>query len=233
MDNISGFLLIDKPPGPTSHDIVDRLRRITGIRKIGHAGTLDPFASGLLLVAIGRGATREISTFVGLSKEYEAEILLGAKSTTLDIEGDIELVPFDKDIDKQSIENAIKSLTGHIEQIPPMYAAIKINGKKLYELAREGKEIERKPRPVHIETFRLLSEPEKLTDGTIKLRAEVSCSSGTYVRSLALDLGEKLGTSGYLTALRRTKIGQFDVNNAVKTEDLDNNWQEKLLQLSD
>lgn len=227
----SGFLLIDKEPGPTSHDVIDALRKITGIRKIGHAGTLDPFASGLLLVAVGREATREISKFVGLDKEYEAEIVLGMSSTTFDPEGDLEPVPIPEDVDEKKIVEAMKSLTGDLKQIPPMHSAIKIGGQKLYDLARKGKEIERPPRHVTVPTFELVGSPEFVGD-TIKLNARIECSSGTYVRALARDLGEKLGTAGYLTNLRRTRIGIYKIETSEPLKVFNgDNWETYLTAL--
>src|SRR3989338_8905526 len=216
----SGFLLIDKPPGPTSHDVIDELRRRTGIRKIGHAGTLDPFASGLLLVAVGREATREISRFVGLDKTYKATFILGAHSTTLDPEGEIKAVPLPMDT-RSRLENALRTLTGKLQQTPPMYSAVKIGGKKLYELAREGKEVERKPRDVEVYSLALTSPLKSLDHGTpLSFEVCIHCSSGTYIRALARDLGEMLGTAGYVHALQRTQIGPFHVRNAVPLEQI-------------
>ena len=148
MTDISGFLLIDKPAGMTSHDVVDQLRNLSGIRKIGHAGTLDPFATGLLILAISRKATRQISQFVKRDKEYVATFVLGATSDTLDKDGKIVRADEVKTFTPEQIKAAMLELTGAIKQIPPMYSALKVKGKKLYELARQGKEIEREPRPV-------------------------------------------------------------------------------------
>ena len=225
----SGFLLVNKKPGPTSHDAVDSLRRITGIKKIGHAGTLDPFASGLLLMAVSREATREISKFVGLDKTYEAEIVIGMSSTTLDTEGELELVS----LPNHSIERlgeALESLTGKLEQIPPMHSAIKIGGQKLYNLARKGKEVERKPREVDIKKFELLGEPDNQGDGTIKIKTLIECSSGTYIRALARDLGEKLDTAAYLINLTRTHIGEFDIRDSHTLDKFTpENWADFLI----
>jgi len=230
----TGFLLIDKPPGPTSHDIVDRLRRITGVKKIGHAGTLDPFASGLLFMAIGREATREIAKCVGLDKTYEADIVLGVRSTTLDPEGELTSVPV-PNLSIERLGEAMQSLTGELDQIPPMHSAIKIGGKRLYKLARQGKEIEREPRKIHVSKFELISpiEPNIHPIGPIPIRAHIACGSGTYVRALARDLGEALGTAGYLSALRRTEIGSYTVDNAHHLEDLTpENWKDFLIDQS-
>ncbi len=216
-----GFILIDKPAEITSHDVIDRLRRITGIKKIGHAGTLDPFATGLLIVAIGREATREIKKFVGLDKTYEAEFVLGATTETLDPESEVktQVSPPVMEGWGEAIENEMKTLTGEIEQIPPMYSAIKIKGKKLYELARKGKTIERKPRSVVIHEFTLLDEPNA-EDGLTILSVRVRCSSGTYIRALARDLAEKLETTGYVKTLKRTEIGKYHIENALPLSEL-------------
>jgi tRNA pseudouridine55 synthase len=219
----SGFLLIDKEPGITSHGVVHRLRGLTGIKKIGHAGTLDPFASGLLIIAIGRGATKEISHFVKQDKSYEAEIILGARSATHDPEGEIVATSDAVPPHTQEIEAALAMFIGEQEQIPPMYSAKKIGGKKLYELARQGKEIERKAFHIKIYSLELLSyEWPKLI-----IRTEVS--SGTYIRVLGADIGERLGTGAYLGALRRITIGQHSVENAKKLSELTKeNWSEFL-----
>lgn len=224
------FLLIDKPAGITSHDVVDRVRKITGERTVGHAGTLDPFATGLLIVAVGRESTKDIAKYVGLGKEYEAEIVLGATTETLDPESEVIMMNTKSGqpivIEQTELEEAIKSLTGDLMQIPPMHSAIKVKGKKLYELAREGKEIPREPRAVRVDAFELLSPLNALRyELPATLNVKITCSSGTYIRALARDLGEKLGTGGYLTALRRTKIGNFSVNNAIALDKLNQeNW---------
>jgi tRNA pseudouridine55 synthase len=214
-----GFLLIDKNPGPTSHDIINALRKITEVKKIGHAGTLDPFASGLLFVAVGREATRELAQFVGLDKEYEAEIVLGVRSTTFDPEGELEPVP----VPNLSIERLGKithGLTGEINQIPPMHSAIKIEGQKLYNIARKGKEIKLEPRRIVVHLF-------EITDyNGATVHARIQCSSGTYVRALARDFGERLGTAAYLKNLRRVKIGNFSVVDAHRIEQITSeNWK--------
>ncbi len=206
----SGFLLIDKPVGPTSHDIVDIVRRALRTRKVGHAGTLDPFASGLLILAVG-SKTKEISKFVGLDKVYEATVHFGASSDTMDRTGAIEQKEC-APISREDLESALEKFRGEIDQIPPMYSAKKIGGKKLYELAREGKEIERKPVRVTIHELELAS----FSWPTAVIRTRVS--SGTYIRALADDIGKMLGCGAYLEELRRTKIGVYDVANAVKPE---------------
>lgn len=223
------FLLIDKPAGITSHDVIDKLRRITGEQTIGHAGTLDPFATGLLIVAVGRDATKHLQKYVGLDKEYEAEIRLGETTITFDPEGEV----IDKStreghriiVTRDELKTAMKKLTGEIGQIPPMHSAIKKGGKKLYELARKGIEIEREPRPVTIHEFKLLSKAEVDYRLPVTLSMRITCSSGTYIRALARDLGENLGSGGYLLTLRRTKIGQFEIKEAIELKTLTTqNW---------
>ncbi len=230
-NDITGFLLVNKPSGPTSHDIVYRLRRITGVKKIGHAGTLDPFARGLLIMAIGRKATREIGKFVKLDKTYVADLKLGATSDTHDRTGEIQLkinpsAPLRTGNEKLyhapgvKIDNIVKSLdkfTGKQKQVPPMYSAKKIKGQRLYKLARKGIEVKREP--VEIEIFSIKLLKYKWPD----LQIEVQCSSGTYIRSLAHDIGEKLGCGAYLEELKRTAIGKYQFEDAVdldKTEDI-------------
>lgn len=208
----SGFILIDKPVGPTSHDIVDKVRRALHTRKVGHAGTLDPFASGLLILAVG-SKTKEISNFVGLDKAYEASVRFGATSDTMDRTGKIE----QKDcspVSQTELESALEKFRGEIDQTPPMYSAKKVGGKKLYELAREGKEIERKPVRVTIHELELVS----FSWPTAIIRTRVS--SGTYIRALADDIGKALGCGAYLEELRRTRIGTFSVENAVRPENV-------------
>lgn len=224
---MSGFLLIDKPDGMTSHDVVARIRRLTGEKRVGHAGTLDPFATGLLIVGVGRTATREFSKLVGLDKEYEAEFVLGATSDTDDRTGEISpviasdqrergnpsgdcfVVPTRNDIIK-----AIQNLTGPIQQIPCTYSAIKIDGKRMYKAARAGKPIEAKPRSVTIYSFELLSYCATALHPTA-LTVRIRCSSGTYIRALARDLGAALGTGGYVQELRRTAIGPFRIEQST------------------
>ncbi len=223
------FLLIDKPAGITSHDVVDSLRRITGQRTIGHAGTLDPFATGLLIVAVGRDATKDLQQYVGLDKEYEAEIVLGATTPTLDPESEVIDMSTKEGhriiVTKDELKSALKKLTGDLGQIPPMHSAIKRGGKKLYELARQGIEVEREARPVTVDEFKLTSKAEVDYRLPVTIKARIKCSSGTYVRALARDLGEALGTGGYLSALRRTKIGKFEVEKAVTLKKLTSeNW---------
>ena len=240
-----GFLLIDKPDGMTSHDVVARVRRLTGEKRVGHAGTLDPFATGLLVVGVGRVATREFPRLVGLGKEYEAEFLLGATSDTDDRTGKIEvrsskfekrnkvedveslkLKPFDLslfsnlELRTSDLLSAIASLTGPISQVPPNYSAIKIGGKKMYEAAREGKPMVAKPRDVTVYSFDLLDHSLLTTHDKPTFPVRIACSTGTYVRSLARDLGAKLGVGGYVQELRRTSVGPFRIEEAIPLKTL-------------
>jgi len=206
----NGFLLINKPSGPTSHDIIDELRKITGIRKIGHAGTLDPFASGLLLVGIGE-ATKLLKHYVGLNKTYEAVLRLGAESDTYDRTGRISKSQFSlaSKIPETKIQKILQSFIGKQKQIPPMYSAKKVDGKKLYELARKGKNIKREPAEIEVYDIKLKSYALNLATCTF------SVSSGTYIRTLAHDIGKKLGHGAYLEELKRTTIGGFKLKDAI------------------
>ncbi len=226
----SGLLLVDKPAGMTSHDVVDKIRRITKQRTVGHAGTLDPFATGLLLVAVGREATKELSKFVGLDKIYEATICLGKASATFDTEGPISDAPCPP-VTIDELLAAMKKQVGDILQLPPMHSAIKIDGKKLYELARQGKDIERPARAVTIHSFELVHDLDETNEARTRfelpteVKVKIHCGSGTYIRAMARDLGEALGTAGYLTALRRTSIGPFGIEKSAKIEQLTaQNW---------
>lgn len=220
----SGFLLINKPTGPTSHDIINKLRKITGIRKIGHAGTLDPFASGVLVLAIGRSATREISKYVKLDKEYEATLYLGAHTDTYDREGKIEKMEVKSEKLKiQEIKDVLIKFTGKQKQVPPMFSAKKIGGKKLYELARQGIEIERQPVLISIYELKLIDYAWPF------LKIRVKCSSGTYIRSLAHDIGQTLGCGAYLQELKRTTVGKFTLSACARLDEINkDNWEQKL-----
>lgn len=212
---MQGFLLVDKPTGITSHDVINRLRRISGQRRIGHAGTLDPFATGLLIVGIG-STTKKLAEMVGLDKEYEAIFVLGARSETDDPEGPITPTANTRIVSRVEIEKAMKKFIGEIDQMPPRYSAIKIKGKKMYELARKGKVIERKPRKVRVDLFKLISA----SDNNLRLKVRVKCGSGTYIRALARDLGEELKIGGYVEQLRRTKIGSYSIQQAAPLSQL-------------
>lgn len=211
--SLFGFLNIYKPKGLTSHDVVARLRKITKVRQIGHTGTLDPFATGVLPICIGK-ATRLIE-YLDDDKEYLATVQFGKNTTTYDLEGEITAT-FDKKVTEEDVKNTLKDFEGEISQIPPIYSAIKVNGKKLYDYARQGQDIEIKPRKVTISKIEL-KEFDKTSQSA---KITVACSKGTYIRSIAYDLGAKLGCGGYLTALERTKAGKFQVNSAIKLEGL-------------
>lgn len=222
-DKNFGFILINKPVGPTSFGVIARLRKITGIKKIGHAGTLDPAASGLLLCAIGREATRQISQFVKKDKEYEALVILGSSSDTLDREGEIIKKYSGEPIKNEEIKKVVSLFSGKQEQIPPMFSAKKVGGKKLCDLARKGIEIAREP--ARIEIYKI----EVLKYKWPELHLKIKCSSGTYIRSLAADIGERLGCGAYLGALIRTELGEYKLKKAVSLEKLDSqNWQKFL-----
>ncbi|GAB2516649.1 tRNA pseudouridine(55) synthase TruB [Microbacterium petrolearium] len=214
----AGVLLVDKPGGMTSHDVVSRARRALGTRKIGHAGTLDPMATGLLVLGV-EGATRLLTYLVGLDKTYRATIRLGADTTTDDAEGETVSVAEPAALEAatdERIASGIAALTGEISQVPSSVSAIKVNGRRAYDLARAGEQVELKARTVTVSRFEVL-ETHRGADG-IDLDVVVDCSSGTYIRALARDLGEALGVGGHLTALRRTRIGRFDVAEAVAVD---------------
>lgn len=211
MPDIQGLLLVDKPTGPTSHDMVDRVRRVLGIRAVGHAGTLDPFASGLLIMGVGKG-TKALTALVGHDKTYEITAILGKRTDTFDREGKIleEKTP-EHFPTVEEIEHALLPFRGPIKQKAPLFSAIKQGGKKLYELARAGTATEEQ-RPIRDVTIHRLELVEYAWP-TLKLVAEAS--SGTYIRSLVDDIGSTLQTGAYVEELRRTKIGDFDVADAV------------------
>ncbi|WP_436407403.1 tRNA pseudouridine(55) synthase TruB [Agromyces litoreus] len=217
----SGILLVDKPQGMTSHDVVARVRRLAGTRKVGHAGTLDPMATGLLLIGV-ESSTRLLHHLVGLDKVYLATIRLGWGTTTDDAEGDaLPAAPAAAvaALDRDAIAARMSELTGTIEQVPSAVSAVKVDGKRAYQRVREGESVELAARTVTVSAFELLDE--RAGDGWLDLDVRVACSSGTYVRALARDLGAALGLGGHLTALRRTRIGAFDVAEAGELEGLD------------
>jgi tRNA pseudouridine55 synthase len=209
-----GLLVVDKPTGMTSHDVVGKCRRIIGQKRIGHAGTLDPGATGVLLVGLGR-ATRLMKYIAELPKTYTGELVLGRSTTTLDDEGETVAVFDMSSVELVDVQIAATKFTGDIEQIPPMVSAIKVDGKRLHQLAREGIEVERKPRPVKVYKYDVSDWPEANV-----FAIHVQCSSGTYVRSLAADVGSALGGGAHLRRLRRTAIGPFGVDDAVSLETL-------------
>ncbi len=223
---MDGVLIIDKPVGMTSHDVVARVRRIVGERRVGHTGTLDPFATGVLIVLVGR-ATRLAQFLSSSVKEYEAVIRLGFATDTGDVTGRPLTTAVEKTDPwrKEEIEAALASLRGEIEQVPPMYSAKKLGGKKLYELARRGEEVERKAVRVTIHSLELTRVAGETflqnSDGTTDIEVHVACSAGTYVRTLAEDLGKRLGVGAHVAELRRTKAGSFVLTNATTLEQLE------------
>lgn len=210
---VDGFLVIDKPAGISSHDVVNRVRRILGTRKVGHTGTLDPFATGVLPIAVGEG-TKAIQFLDEGEKAYEAVIRLGLVTDTLDITGTVLQEHDSGGLGQEQLLSAMAALTGEISQVPPMYSAIKRGGQPLYKLARKGIEVERQSREVIIHSFELLEFSSPLA--TVR----VHCSRGTYVRTLADDLGKLLGCGACLTALRRTLSGPFRLADAMTLEQL-------------
>jgi tRNA pseudouridine55 synthase len=209
---LSGILLLDKPQGPTSHDLVARTRRALGTRKVGHAGTLDPMATGLMILGVD-SSTRLLTFLVGLDKEYTATIRLGQATTTDDAEGEVVAEVDASALTPEAIATAVTALTGEIAQVPSSFSAIKVEGRRAYDRARAGEDVDLPPRPVTVSVFEVL---ESRPDGTrLDLDVRVAVSSGTYVRALARDLGRALGVGGHLTALRRTRVGPFDITDAV------------------
>jgi tRNA pseudouridine55 synthase len=210
-----GFAVVDKAAGPTSHDVVALARRRFGTRKVGHAGTLDPDATGVLILGVGR-ATRLLQFLTGLDKSYEAEIQFGVETSTLDAAGEVTATHDMGTLDPEAVRAAAATFLGHIEQVPPMVSAIKVDGRRLHELAREGKEVDRPPRPVHVARFDV--EPVDIDAG--RWRTRIDCSSGTYIRSLVADLGAALGGGAHLLTLRRTAVGPFTLDQAAPLDDV-------------
>ena len=212
-NNIEGFIALDKPRGPTSHAIIQDLKKTFGLPKIGHAGTLDPMATGLLLICIGE-ATKFSRFLIEADKAYVAELVLGESTDTYDAEGKITEKKSIRGITNDSVERALSELRGTILQKPPMFSAKKIKGRRLYKLARQGKEIEREELPVKIYKNKLLD-----LEGS-RMSLEIECSKGTYIRSVAHDLGKSLGCGAHLRRLRRTKVGKFSERDMVSPDDL-------------
>jgi tRNA pseudouridine55 synthase len=207
----SGLLLIDKPSGMTSHDVVYRIRRAVGVKKVGHAGTLDPMATGLLILGVGR-ATRLLRFLGDMPKVYEGSGILGVETNTLDAEGEV-IRESPVAVTESDLKAGLDGFVGEIEQTPPAYSAVKVGGERLYKSARRGDVVEAAARRVTVHRFDLVSFDSPRFD------FEVECSSGTYVRSLVADVGARLGTGGHLSALRRTSIGPFRVADATAPDD--------------
>jgi tRNA pseudouridine55 synthase len=222
---MNGLLLLDKDGGMTSHDVVRRLRRLAGLRRIGHAGTLDPMATGLLLMALGE-STRLLEFLTDGEKAYRATLRLGVTTDTQDAEGEVRQRRAVPRFDLEELRAATRALTGVIGQLPPMYSALKRNGVPLYRLARRGVEVERETRQVEIRRLEIISAEDDL------LTIEVDCSKGTYIRTLAHDLGQLLGTGAHLTSLRRLRSGSFAVENAHTLAQLEDAGRDRLPLLS-
>jgi tRNA pseudouridine55 synthase len=218
-----GFLVVDKPVGWTSHDVVDAARRWFGIRRIGHLGTLDPLATGVLPLAV-REATKLVPFLEGGEKVYVGTIRLGVSTNTFDAEGDVSYRHEGAMPDEPTVREALASFVGDIQQIPPMYSSVKKDGVPLYKLARRGEEVEREPRSITIHSAEMNAYSET------EIGVEISCTPGTYVRSLAHDMGEKLGCGAHLSGLRRTRSGRFDLEQASLPEELEAQGEARTLE---
>ena len=221
MQEINGILIVNKPKDYTSHDVVAKVKKILNIKKVGHTGTLDPNATGVLPLLLNQG-TKLSKYLIEHDKEYEVTLKLGIKTDTLDGEGKIieeKEVVMDE---FKNIEDVLNSFIGKGEQIPPMYSAIKVNGKKLYEYARNGQTVEVKPREIEIYNIEL----QEVVKEEKEIKFKVSCSKGTYIRSLCKDIAIKLGTIGYMKELKRTKVGIFEIKNSITIEELEKNKEE-------
>ncbi len=208
MSELAGVVVVDKPRGPTSFDVVAQLRRVLGEKRIGHTGTLDPMATGVLPVCVGE-ACKLVPFLTDCDKTYEAEVVFGVRTSTGDAEGEVVQTRDASGLDPARVAEQATSLVGHITQKPPMYSAVRVDGRRLYELAREGKEVERVARPIVVHA--LLVTP---IEGP-RYRLSIRCGKGTYVRVIAEDLGELLGVGAHLSALRRTRVGRFEIADAI------------------
>jgi tRNA pseudouridine55 synthase len=213
----AGLVVVDKPAGVTSHDVVGRCRRIFGTRKVGHAGTLDPMATGVLVVGIER-ATKILGMLTTTDKSYAATIRLGQTTSTEDAEGEVLQTVSASGVTEAQIGDAVAALRGEMAQVPSAVSAIKVGGQRAYKLAREGQAVELAPRNVRIDRFDVLAS--RRHDDLVDVDVEVDCSSGTYIRALARDVGAALGVGGHLTALRRTRVGRFGLDQARTLDDL-------------
>jgi len=213
----AGVVIVDKPAGMTSHDVVGRCRRIFGTRRVGHAGTLDPMATGVLVIGVDR-ATKILGLLTGASKSYAATIRLGQATSTEDAEGELLQEVSAEHLTEAAISAAIAGLRGDIMQVPSTVSAVKVGGQRAYRLAREGHSVELAARPVHIDRFEMLALQRH--GPLIDLDVAVDCSSGTYIRALARDLGDALAVGGHLTALRRTRVGRFGLEQARSLDEL-------------
>ena len=210
-NDMEGVLLIDKPEGMTSHDVVDRVRHKLKMKRVGHAGTLDPNATGLLIILVGK-ATKLSQFLMGLDKTYEGVITLGAETTTQDVEGEVVAEKPVPELSEDQLKTYMEEFIGDQYQIPPMFSAKKMDGVPLYKLARKGKTVEREPRFIHVASFKL----DKWESPDIEFT--LACSKGTYVRTIANDLGQKIGCGAYLKELRRTDIERFHIEDSIELE---------------
>jgi tRNA pseudouridine55 synthase len=217
----AGLVVVDKPAGMTSHDVVAKVRRLAGTRKVGHAGTLDPMATGVLVVGVNR-ATRLLGHLMLTEKAYDATVRLGVATTTDDAEGDVTTVVSAAGVEPATVRAALAEFVGDIEQVPTAVSAIKVDGKRAYQRVRDGEAVELKARPVTVHELAVHDiVPGAHGDSpTLDVTLSVRCSSGTYIRAIARDLGARLGVGGHLTALRRTAVGPFDLNQARTLEQL-------------
>jgi len=217
MTEASGLVVVDKPAGVTSHDVVSRVRRLSGTRKVGHAGTLDPMATGVLVLGVNR-ATRLLGHLTLTEKAYDATIRLGAATTTDDAEGELVSTAPTGDLDEARIRSTLATFDGDIEQVPTAVSAIKVGGRRAYDRVREGEDVQLAARPVTI--HELVVHQVRPIDEGIEVDLSVRCSSGTYIRAIARDLGAELGVGGHLGSLRRTAVGPFDLDAAHTIEEL-------------
>jgi tRNA pseudouridine55 synthase len=217
----SGLVIVDKPPGMTSHDVVAKVRSLAGTRRVGHAGTLDPMATGVLVIGVER-ATRLLTYLVGADKSYLATIRLGISTVTDDREGELLASPGLEGVDLETIDAQAAGLRGAIQQVPSSVSAIKVAGKRSYTRVREGEDVVLEARPVTVHRFAVLDARPGEQDGVpvVDVEAEVVCSSGTYVRALARDLGTRLGSAGHLTSLRRSRVGPYGIERAHTLDEL-------------
>lgn len=223
---MDGFLLIDKEKGMTSFDVVREVRRIVGEKKVGHSGTLDKAATGLLIMGVGK-ATKGLTNLIGCDKEYEFRAKFGYVSDTYDALGVIEKTDFEGEIEKSEMEKVMERFLGEILQMPPKYSALKIGGRRASDIVRSGGEVELKPRKVRIYSFDVIKYDWPLVDFRVK------CGSGTYIRSLVYDLGSELGCGGYVVELRRTKIDDFSVSDACLLGGLSKKVEQRLISLEE
>jgi tRNA pseudouridine55 synthase len=214
---MSGLVIVDKPGGLTSHDVVARIRRLAGTRRVGHAGTLDPMATGVLVVGVEK-ATRLLGYLALTDKQYDATIRLGQSTSTDDAEGDITAAASVAAVSAETLASAVAGLTGDIQQVPPAVSAIKVDGQRAYRLTRQGAAPDLKPRPVTVHEFTVTAT--RPAGDILDVDVTVHCSSGTYIRALARDLGHELGTGGHLTRLRRTRVGSYGLDGARTLDQL-------------